>query len=917
MNDVNLHTDDQGSFQLLIDPVYGPNSKYFWPGKYWQASCYVLTPVRISPYVSGKDFLEIYAESFSGVEDYLESTDYPDRSYCDTLYNHFYHLYKDVESWERTTLFVSAVYRDLFHKMFPYESQILELRTDLYYESIIEPYLKEGKSEEEALMAAYSKTEARMAAYSESFKGVKKGEGSLSLDTCRGLISLLWSSDTDISLILELIKVLQRTNIVVNYQKQLQEGFLSTLELTGALALLVDETRRDLCREKLVLGLSLLQIEPKAAEKAVDNSLSLENYGPIISLIRDHPSKSGFVSNEASCFSKAYYIAPSYTATDYIRDLALSEEAYDRIFEEVRDSAAELRVTSVLMSFEEEGTKLAELAFSKMIRELFQENTDLLSLVAPVAKSLDENDLLFSEERPLKKIFDKIGERIDVPFEARERILEICKKHGIPDNADLAEKILSVASLTQGKGNNSALEKLVRAFASLLALAVASVVPLRSNVVVVGPIYPRIGMSTNQVNETRVYVSERPSKVASQSSVQFNLTQRQRNRVLRQSTVISAEKKGFTLLTTKEDKKRFDDIYIHGTFDDARKEITMEGSVGPAHRLEELRKGPVSKVARNLGYTALKVDLDHHLSSRVRQGLYHFTERQYDLSITEAISPSIHSLITTEGENTYRLPKGIVSIDDYLNQILTKRVKVFKSDAAQAIMKKEGRFTSEDYTAWSERGSTWNRKFLRYIAAQQGVNDKCVKSLLYPKQIYDDADGYIKRMHLHLRRTPSSNIAPSDLEETQALLTETIEKVSLRVSLLAKFRDSSQSSLGLAQDVRRLVIACNDLSDLANSRYRLSRLTGSPLSIPPLGRIVSLDETIVDADEAGYTQQWALYGAKSETNKSSKEGLKRCNHLVLTTNGLVEEPIRTSMKELMNAPLVGQKYNGVDEGFLN
>ena len=95
------------------------------------------------------------------------------------------------------------------------------------------------------------------------------------------------------------------------------------------------------------------------------------------------------------------------------------------------------------MSFEEEGTKLAELAFSKMIRELFQENTDLLSLVAPVAKSLDEDDLLFSEERPLKTIFDKIGERIDVPFEARERIVEICQKHGLPNNEALAEKLIS------------------------------------------------------------------------------------------------------------------------------------------------------------------------------------------------------------------------------------------------------------------------------------------------------------------------------------------------------------------------------------------------------------------------------------------------------------------------------------------
>ena len=138
--------------------------------------------------MSGEDFLEIYKEDFSGVSSYLEATDYPDESYCDTLYNRFDNLYSHVKSWDRTALFMSAVYRGIFDEMFPYESQILELRTDLYYESVIKSYLKEGKSEEEAMRAAYGR----------SFKEIEKGERNLSVDTCRGLICLLWSSDTDI-----------------------------------------------------------------------------------------------------------------------------------------------------------------------------------------------------------------------------------------------------------------------------------------------------------------------------------------------------------------------------------------------------------------------------------------------------------------------------------------------------------------------------------------------------------------------------------------------------------------------------------------------------------------------------------------------------------------------------------------------
>ena len=75
-------------------------------------------------------------------------------------------------------------------------------------------------------------------------------------------------------------------------------------------------------------------------------------------------------------------------------------------------------------------------------------------------------------------------------------------------------------------------------------------------------------------------------------------------------------------------------------------------------------------------------------------------------------------------------------------------------------------------------------------------------------------------------------------------------------------------------------------------------------------------KTISDADDAGYMQQWSLNGAKLEGNNPSREYLKKYNHLILSTAGLVDEPMRTSMSEpmekLMNAPLAGERYNGVD-----
>ena len=108
----------------------------------------------------------------------------------------------------------------------------------------------------------------------------------------------------------------------------------------------------------------------------------------------------------------------------------------------MQDSAVTWEPTSVLMSFEEEERKLAQLAFYEMIRELFHEDTALLSIVDPVAKTLDEDDLTDSEQVPLEKILNKI----DVPFEAQKRIVEICNEQGIPDTEVLAKKIISEVS---------------------------------------------------------------------------------------------------------------------------------------------------------------------------------------------------------------------------------------------------------------------------------------------------------------------------------------------------------------------------------------------------------------------------------------------------------------------------------------
>ena len=929
---------DQGSFQLLMDPVYGPNSKYFWPGQYLDAENYVTDPTRLPAYVSGEEFLEMYAARFSGVSDYLESTDYPEESYCDTLYDKFYSLYSHVESWDRSTLFVSAVYRELFHEMFPYQSQLCELRTELDYEYILETYLKKGLYDE-----------AIVAAYGAPVKDSDKEKRKLSSSTWFHLMRLILYPYTDRSCILELMTVLNRTNLVATNQREIKEGLLFELEYTSTLSILREEPSKNLYRERLVWSLSLLQIEPKAAEKAVDDTLSSLSYGPIISLVQAHSSESVVVSNEAS----AYYLAPRYTARDYICDLVLSEEAYTRVFEKVQDSAATWGPTNLLMSFEEEGQKLAQLAFGDMIRELFHEDTSLLSIVNPAAKTLDENELNNSEQISLDKIFSNIGGKIDVPFAARKRILEICDERGIPDTEDLALEILSEAGTIHefNKSKTDAgFKPVVMVFSLLLVYALGVFFRNKSNkqfsvnaqsyqgpsiameMEVKAPNETDLALETKRFADgfqTKPVLKDRFKQVPVSENVSKEITElasplisnwgrvlgastrqeegetpRQTNR--RRSTVASANKKVLnsqnpTLLSSESDKEKFGDIYIHETFDCTKKELTIEGSCGAAHRLEQFRQGPVKTIAQNSGWTASDVELDHHLPRRLRQGLNQNVEREIDTNIVEAIRKDIHKLLSKAGPTIYRLQKGIVSIDDCSAQILANRIDIFNDSEAKAIIAKKGRFTTQDYIDCSERASALNNKFMHLAAIQQGVPSNSIKSLLYPRQLFEDSIGKIEQVHAHLF-SPQTLSLGSDLqkqEKIQNLLTSTIKDVSDNLSILANFRDSQPDLKGTTQDtchqyfIEKLVNEYNSLINIANQMYEVS---GARLTVPRLGEI-TLDQTISKADEKGYRYQWRTYGAKPQRDVlSSKDDLREFNKLVLTTNSLVNEPELVGVK---------------------
>ena len=236
------------------------------------------------------------------------------------------------------------------------------------------------------------------------------------------------------------------------------------------------------------------------------------------------------------------------------------------------------------MSFEEEGEKIAKLAFSDMIRELFQENTSLLSIVDPAAKALDEKDLTNTEQLSLEKLYSKIGEKINVPSDARKRIFEICKKRGIPETEILSLQTISEVCPIK-KSNQSKIEAVVYIFSLLLVYTLAIFFLNKSN--------KRFSVNAQSyqvaqiINETDSVKKLLPFKEVTQmaSPAMDNLGQllnasrrqeevqpsRQTKRSLQKSVAASAKKKIFdsqnpTIIVTEGDKKRFHDISIKETF---------------------------------------------------------------------------------------------------------------------------------------------------------------------------------------------------------------------------------------------------------------------------------------------------------------------------------------------------------------
>lgn len=264
--------------QLFNDPVYGPNSPFFWPGTTSHAEEFVSYNQSIDRR-STECFLEDYEEDFSGAEFYIEQTENPDEEYIDEMSAHFHKLYDGIESWPYHTFFVSAFYRSVFHDIFPYQSKRYDVTKSSSFDVLDQIYLRKGLYDE-AIRYVFSQSLEKI----HQDKETEKIGGRISETTWYSLVRTLRDPDSDPLVCQELIRLVKQYNLIDAYPEDFKRPLLSRFEFALSSGRLPPNTKA--FTEGLLICLSLLRIPTKKSHQAITRSLAEKSYAPLLDLLQ-------------------------------------------------------------------------------------------------------------------------------------------------------------------------------------------------------------------------------------------------------------------------------------------------------------------------------------------------------------------------------------------------------------------------------------------------------------------------------------------------------------------------------------------------------------------------------------------------------------------------------------------------------
>jgi hypothetical protein len=220
------------------------------------------------------------------VEGYIENIEdpeieYPEKEYIEKLYAHFHKLYHGIESWPYHIFVVSALYRMIFHEVFPYQSKLYEVPRSFYFDDLNRAYLSKGLYDR-----AVSAVTLQSLEETQQDKEIDKVGGRISEGTWYHLTRILLDPKSNPLVLKELIRfirLLEQYNLRDGYPEGIKEDLLFMLERRFANDGPVDT---EPFPEKYLVCLSLLRIPTEKVEQAMKKSIEEKSYRPFIDLLQ-------------------------------------------------------------------------------------------------------------------------------------------------------------------------------------------------------------------------------------------------------------------------------------------------------------------------------------------------------------------------------------------------------------------------------------------------------------------------------------------------------------------------------------------------------------------------------------------------------------------------------------------------------
>jgi hypothetical protein len=235
-----------------------------------------------------------------------------------------------------------------------------------------------------------------------------------------------------------LAALLERNNLVEPYREEMRKGFLDILldwDICCGDCNEAEFYRKigndKIAREGLTRALQLLRIDQSTIASRIDRSLAEKGFAPLWDLLKSAhlpgsspPALGGgtfgpTMGNDGSRHGGSPPGKP-YSILSYVKDLALSKQTEEELFNSILSSLTEFEPMNVLVSFDEEAGNMSRLALFDLFAD-FMGNRK--SFLLPLLNSVKDESWIDQEFESLDEFLLFVKGTVQVPKETKEAIL--------------------------------------------------------------------------------------------------------------------------------------------------------------------------------------------------------------------------------------------------------------------------------------------------------------------------------------------------------------------------------------------------------------------------------------------------------------------------------------------------------------